>query len=350
MQKFSLRKLPAVTLALIGVWVFLRFLLPVLLPFLLAALLALAAEPLVSLLHEKLKLPRAASAAIGVTIALLIAVLLTLSLCAILIRQVGSLAGVLPDLEGAVLNGMGSLERWMLNMAEKAPDGIRSVVSHSVSNMFSGGSALLDRLTETLLALATTVLKGLPDSALGLGTWVLASFMISSRLPKIKDAIAARLPQSWQEEYLPQLRAVRSSFGGWLLAQGKLVAVTFGVLTAGFLLLRIAHPLLWAAVICLVDILPVLGTGTVLIPWGLVCFLQGDTLRGIGLLGIYGVVSLLRSVLEPRLVGKQLGLDPLTTLLSLYAGYRFWGLMGMVFAPVLAALTAQILRAHENKT
>lgn len=349
MQKNSLKKLPFVALAVVGAWIFLRYLLPVLTPFLLAALLALAAEPLVMVLHSRLKFPRTVAAAIGVTVALLIAILLLVSVFALLIRQMGSLAGVLPDLEDAAMNGLSALEQWILGMAQKAPDGIRSVVSHSVSNMFSNGSALLDRVMERLLALASVVLKGLPDSALGLGTWVLASFMISARLPKIKNWLSSIVPESWQQTYVPQLRAVKSSFGGWLLAQGKLVGVTFLVLTAGFFLLRIEHPVLWAAVTCIVDILPILGTGTVLIPWGIVCFLQGDTLRAVGLLGIYGVVALLRSVLEPRLVGKQLGLDPLTTLLAIYAGYRFWGLLGMVFAPVLAALVVQILSAPEKK-
>lgn len=349
MSKNFYRKVRIWAIAAVGAWFVLRFLLPVLAPFLLAALLAFAAEPLVSVLHRKLRLPRTAAAAAGVTVALAIAVLLTVSLCALLIRQMGALAGVLPDLGDTASNGLHALESWMLGMAQKAPDGIRSVLSHSVKNMFSNGSALLDRVIEKLLSMASDLLKGLPDSALGFGTWILASFMISARLPKIKMWLSARLPPSWKETYMPQLLAVKRSFGGWLLAQGKLVGVTFSILTAGFFLLRISHPLLWAAVTCVVDILPVLGTGTVLIPWSIVCFLQGDALRAVGLLGIYAVISLLRSVLEPRLVGKQLGLDPLTTLLAIYAGYRFWGLIGMVFAPVLAALTVQILSAPEKK-
>ena len=89
--------------------------------------------------------------------------------------------------------------------------------------------------------------------------------------------------------------------------------------------------------------LPVLGTGTVLIPWSMVCFLQEDTFRALGLLGIYVFISLLRSVLEPRFVGKQLGLDPLVTLIAIYAGYRLWGLPGMLLAPILAVAATQIL-------
>lgn len=343
MAKFSLRRLPPLVVAVVGIWFSLRYLLPVLMPFLLAALLAFAAEPLVRFLNTKLKCPRVAASAIGVTVALLITVLLTVSLIALLLRQVGTLASVLPDLEDAAINGLNALEQWMLDMAQRAPEGIRSVIHHSVENLFSNSSALLDRVSEKLLTLAATILKGLPDSALSLGTWVLASFMISARLPRIRKYLATRLPEPWQEKYLPQLRTVKSSFGGWLLAQTKLVGVTFVILTTGFFLLGVSHPLLWAGLTCIVDILPVLGTGTVLIPWSVVCFLQADSMRAIGLLGIYAVITLLRSVLEPRLLGKQLGLDPLTTLLALYAGYRFWGLLGMILGPVLAALVAQIV-------
>lgn len=336
------RKTLLLLLILAGIWLGLRFLLPITLPFLLAALLALAAEPLVRSLNRYLRLPRGAAAAVGVTVVLALTVLMLLAFCAFLIRELGALAGVLPDLENATLSGLDALELWLLDLAQKTPKGISPILVHGVEGMFSGGSALLDGLTGRLLNLATSVLKALPDSALGLGTWILASFMISARLPKIRLWIQNHLPKAWHEKYAPYLQTLKKTVCGWLLAQTKLVGITFSILSAGFLLLRIEHPILWAAATCLVDILPVLGTGTVLIPWSLVCFLQNDSLRAIGLLAVYAVISLLRSVLEPRFVGKQLGLDPLITLLAIYAGYRLWGLPGMLLAPILAVTATQI--------
>ena len=349
MSQFSLRKLPITLVILAVLWLGLRYLLPIAMPFLLAALLALAAEPLVHSLHRHVHLPRGLAAAIGVTVALLLTILLLLALCALLVRELGALAGVLPDLESATLSGLDSLEVWLLGMAQKAPDGISPILVHGVEGMFSNGSALLDQVTSRLLTLATSVLKGLPDSALGLGTWILATFMISARLPQIRQWIGSHLPKAWHEQYAPHLKTLKHTLWGWVKAQSKLVGITFCILSAGFLLLQIDHPLLWAGVVCLVDILPVLGTGTVLIPWALVCFLQQDSLRAIGLLAIYAVVSLLRSVLEPRLVGKQLGLDPLITLLAIYAGYHLWGLPGMLLAPILAVAATQILLRPEKR-
>lgn len=349
MSQFSPRKLTIILFILAALWLGLRFLLPIAMPFLLAALLAFAAEPLVHSLHRHLHLKRGLAAAIGVTVALLLTILLLLALCALLVRELGSLAGVIPDLESATLSGLDSLEVWLLGLAQKAPEGISPILVHGVEGMFSNGSALLDQVTSKLLTLATSVLKGLPDSALGLGTWILATFMISARLPKIREWISSHLPKTWHERYAPHLNTLKRTLWGWVKAQSKLVGVTFSILAVGFLLLQITHPILWAGVVCLVDILPVLGTGTVLIPWALVCFLQGDSLRAIGLLAVYAVVSLLRSVLEPRLVGKQLGLDPLITLLAIYAGYRLWGLLGMLLAPILAVAATQIFLRPEKQ-
>ena len=139
------------------------------------------------------------------------------------------------------------------------------------------------------------------------------------------------------------LRRLKHTLGGWLKAQLKLSGITFTVATTGLFLLQIPYAPLWGALIALVDAFPVLGTGAVLVPWSLVSFLQGDHLLAFGLLGLYAAAAVTRTVLEPRLVGKQLGLDPLVTLMALYAGFKLFGLLGMILAPMLAVTTTQLL-------
>ena len=140
---------------------------------------------------------------------------------------------------------------------------------------------------------------------------------------------------------------LKKALGGWLKAQVKLSGVIFLIVTVGFFLLRIHRAMFWAVIVALVDAVPMLGTGTVLIPWCLVCFAQGENVRAMGLLGLYVTAMLTRSALEPKLVGRQLGMNPLLTLLALYAGYRLWGVGGMILAPVLAVVTCQLIRAGE---
>ena len=142
---------------------------------------------------------------------------------------------------------------------------------------------------------------------------------------------------------------MKHAVGGWLLAQLKLAGVTLILLCLGLVLLRVRYALLWALGITVLDAFPILGTGTVLLPWALICFLQGNTPRAIGLLGLYAVISLTRSVLEPKLVGRHLGLDPLAALVALYAGYKLWGIGGMILAPLLAGTALQLVppKKHE---
>ena len=353
-----------------AVWLAAKFLLPLLSPFLLGALLALAAEPMVRFLSQKVHTPRAVSTAIGVSMAFCFLAMLLLILCAFALRQLKNLAGVLPDLESTARSGLALAQTRLLELASHAPQGIRPLLEDNVRTLLADsgsllgirplleknvrtlladGSTLLGKVTAWLLGLAGGLLSHVPDSALGLGTAILSAFLISARLPQIRLWLIRRVPRQQLRSALETARRMRRVLGKWFLAQCKLMSVTFGIVAAGLTLLRIPSSLLWAVLIALVDALPVLGTGTVLVPWSVVCFLQGDTPRALGILGIYVAAAMTRSMLEPKLLGKHLGLDPLVTLLALYIGYRLWGVGGMILAPLLTVAALQ-LRREDNRS
>lgn len=333
----------------LAVWLTSRFLLPLLSPFLLGTLLALAAEPMVGFLNRKLRVPRGISAGIGVGMAFCFLAIAFLLLCAFFVRELGNLAGILPNLEQAAQSGVSLLQGWLLNLAAHTPQGIRSLLQENISAVFSDGAALVNKALHFLLGLAGNLLSHIPDSALSLGTAIISGFMISAKLPKIKQWILRRLPKEKLRPILETAKRVKSVLFGWLTAQFKLMTMTMMILMLGFVILRIPYAPLWAAGIALVDALPVLGTGTILIPWALICFLQQDGARAIGLLGTYVVASMTRSILEPRLLGHHLGLDPLVTLIALYAGYKLWGIGGMILAPMLTVAALQIIPERAPK-
>lgn len=335
--------MPALILA--GIFLSIEYLLPLCLPFLLGAGLAFAAEPMVSFFTRRLHMPRALAAGIGVSMAFSFLALLVLLLAALLLRQIRMIAAVAPDLESTILSGMHALAGWLLQLAGKAPAVLQPSLAQNITQFFSSGSALLEKITAWLLRMASGLLSHVPDSALGIGTAILASFMISSKLPAIRTALRKRLPTGKLRPVLDAAARLKTALGGWLKAQLTLSGITFLVLTVGFVLLGISYAPLVAAMVALVDAFPVLGCGTVLLPWSLAAFLQGGSTRALGLLGLYAAVWLLRSVLEPKLVGRQLGLDPLVTLAALYIGYRLWGFGGMLLAPMFAAAAAQFFPA-----
>ena len=327
----------------------LRFALPIAFPFLLGLGLALAAEPLVNFGCRRLHLPRGICTGLGVSLTFCSMTVLLLLLCAFAVRELGLLTRVLPGWEQTVGRGLILAQTQLLRLTEHTPRAIQPMLRENVTGMFSDGTALLKRAVQYLLGLAGNLLTHVPDSALTLGTGIISAFMISGKIPKIRSFVRKQLSRPRLQPLVRSVRNLRSALGNWLLAQLKLTGVSAVILFLGLVLLNIPYALFWALGICLVDAFPVLGTGTVLLPWALLAYLQGDTPRAIGMVGIYCIISVLRSVLEPKLVGKQLGLDPLITLICLYAGYKLWGLLGMLFAPLLAVTAMQVLPQKNEK-
>lgn len=334
-----------------AVWLSVRYLLPLFSPFVLGAVLALAAEPMVGFLHRKAHVPRPVSSGIGVSMAFCFVAMLLLILCAFVIRELGMLTNIIPDLEKTARSGLSLVQNWLLQLSEHTPQTVQPLLQKNVTTFFSDGAAMLDKAVGYLLGLAGNILSHIPDSALTLGTAIISAYLISAKLPKIRTWFLRRFPKEKLRSLLETVRKLKKVICGWLLAQLKLLGVTFTILLLGFVILKIPYALLWAFGVCVVDAFPVLGTGTVLLPWSLVCLLQEDTARAIGIAGIYIVVSLTRSMLEPKLLGRHLGLDPLVTLMAMYAGYKIWGIGGMIFAPMLTVAATQILpeRTQDDK-
>lgn len=341
----GIRKTAVLFLYILGIWLGIQYFLPLFLPFLLGTALALAAEPMVSFLCRRLRIPRSLSSGIGVTGAFCFLTLALIFLLALILREIGILARQLPDLEEAVAEGLSSLSAWVLALIDRLPLSVQDILSRSAAQFFSGSTVFLDQAFGYVLNLASGILVQVPDGALVLGTAVISSYMISAKLPNIRSWIYARISRVRLQKYLDAFRRLKAALWGWLRAQLKLMGITWLILTVSFILLRVPYAPLWAALTALVDALPVLGTGAVLLPWSLICFLQHNTVQAIGLLSTYAAISLTRSIMEPKLVGKQLGLDPLATLAALYAGYKLWGLGGMIIAPVLAVAAVQLIRA-----
>ena len=325
-----------------------KFILPTAMPFLLGALVAVIAEPMVAATQRRLNLSRGWSAGIGVSATLLLLVGLLCVLSAFLLKEIMRLAASLPDLEHTAKDGIGVLKTWLTDLSYAAPDGLQPVLTKAVEGVFSGSGFLMEQTTAQVPGMLSNLLSGVPDSALKIGTGLLAAFMISARLPKLKTSITNHIPKTWKEQYLPALARTKKALGGWLKAQGTLSLLTYGIVCLGFLLLGIPYGFFWALLVALIDAVPMLGTGIILLPWALIRLLQHQPLQGAGLVLIFGAATLTRTTLEPRLVGKQLGLDPLLTLIALYTGYRLWGFWGLLMAPILTAAVKSFLAPPET--
>lgn len=328
--------------AALGAWAFAALLLPVLLPFGIGLGVCMLAEKPVTLLQSRARMPRwlaSGMCVLGLYVLLFGGAFL---LCRLLCGEAAGLVRELPELAEGLRAPMAQVQSRLYALAEKLPDGLGSGLRAGLASFFAGGAGLGAKLYEKLFSWASGVLGKLPDAVLFLVTAVLSSFMLSGELPAIRSWLARTVRPQWREKARRLLGHMRVTLGAWLRAQFKLMGVTFAIVTAGLLLLRVDYPVLDALIITLVDALPVFGTGTILIPWAIVMFLRGKTRTGVGLVIVYGAAALSRQTLEPRLVGRQVGLDPVLTLLALYTGYRLLGVGGMIVFPLSAMLLKQL--------
>lgn len=348
MSRQTIRFVFFLALSLAGIWLFMGYLLPIGLPFLLGTILALAAEPAVKVLSQRLHLPRSGASGIAVSAVFLLSATVLTFLLALLVRQSQHLVDVLPQLADTITQAMQQLQQWLTELTNRLPPALRPLAGGLTSGIFTNGSAILEQAAMQIPKLVTGLLGMLSSGMLGLITGIISAYMISGRMPALQCWWQTHQPQHWQETWLPALKTIRKALAGWLLAELKLAGIAFVIMLAGFWLLGIQNALVLSALITLVDAFPILGVGTVLAPWAMICLLQQEVARGIGLLAIYGVVWVSRSILEPKLVGKGLGLDPLVTLIAIYAGWKLWGILGMLLAPILALTVTQILKQMER--
>ena len=324
----------------LGCWFLLRFAVPFVLPFGIGWALAALVQPQIRFLTGKLHLPRKAASAISVTGGLVLLGVTAAGIFGLLCREAAVLARGIPDAVETLSERAELWQQWALGLAARMPPVWKEPLGRGIKELFTGGSVLVEKAAGLLLALAGKAVGGISGGAFAAATAVLASFLISVQYPVLRKKVEES--GLWRDKIRPVLGRLREVFGSWLRAQLRLSGITFGIVTGGFLLLRVEQPILWAALTAVVDAVPMLGTGAVLVPMALLSFLWGNRVRTLGLLGIYTAAAVTRSMLEPKLIGKQLGLNPLLTLFAIYAGYRLWGIGGMILSPMLTVLAFRL--------
>lgn len=212
----------------------------------------------------------------------------------------------------------------------------------------SAAESAVSSLAAELAGTVGGMLSKMPSILLFLAVAVISGFYFCAELEDINAFLAGIFPKKVQIG-LPRLkRQAAGTAMRYLRASLTLLLLTAAELYFGFLILGVDYSLLLALTVAVVDILPVLGVWTVLVPWALVELLMRHYFVGVGLLILYAVVSLLRQIAEPRIVGKSLGVHPLVTLISTYVGYKLLGFLGMLLSPFVALALSCVIRAHRR--
>lgn len=327
---------------IVGLWLTATLLLPIGLPFLLGWLLSRAAKPPAAWLQKRAHAPARLASFLTVTVVCLAVAAGLFLLGRSAVTGLERLAKQLPAFLSSLEQPLADLQGKLLRLTDSLPASAAAAAAQWLSRLFEGGSVIAGTVSERVLRFAGDVLSCLPDCFLFLLTTLLSAYLFASQHDQLLNAVRRRVPEDWFDRFRAVSGRLKTALGGYCKTQLRLSGVTALLLAVGLLVLRVPHAPLTALVIACIDALPVFGSGTVLIPWSIVSYLRGDSFLAVGLLALYAVAALTRAFLEPRFLGRQIGMHPLLTLLSLYAGYRLFGFLGMILLPIGVILLKQL--------
>lgn len=308
-------------------------------PFIIAFAVATSIEPLITLLMKKVRLPRKVASAISVLLVLSVITLLLLLLFSRLYKEAVSLSKTQPEYLKEIYQNIMGLIKKASDIYIGLPEELTSNIDNMVSNLSDSISGILDSFVKGLYNTAVSI----PQILIFILVTILSTYFLSSDREKIYGFIKHNLPESWLDKVLSIKNDMFMALFGYIKAQLILMTITFSELSMGFFIIGMKHFILLGLVISLIDAFPILGTGGVLIPWSIYELLTGDYKMAVSLLVLYVVVLVIRQLIEPKVLGEQIGLHPLVTLMSMYLGLQFLGFVGLIVGPVTVLLFKNII-------
>lgn len=311
-----------------GVYLTFRFLLPLVIPFLIAYLGAGLMAPMVHFLQHKLHFNRGFATVIVGLLFFLFLGTAGLWLVHKLAEEAGRLIRNLGDLEEA----LNTYLRQICCEAEAnfglKPDTIYLAASSGIDRLVS---TVEEEAMPLVMSNSLPIVKALFEGIAVVFITLISMLMICKDYEVLQERRERML---FAEEIDGMVKKVSSAMGAYVKTQGILMLITAAICVVGLFILKNPYALLLGLTIAVLDALPFIGTGIIFIPWAVLVGVMGDWKLCIGLLVVYGVCYLVRELLEPKLMGKQIGMTSLEMIISMYIGIRLFGLSGVILGPV----------------
>ncbi len=351
LPKESYKRIPILVLyaavALFFGYVFLKFLLPALMPFFIAWVIALLLQNIINKLYDKARIPKKLSAFVLV---LLVAAALA-AICYLLIKRVYGELSIFaenasdfltkahedPEFAAKWIKRIDSavpflnIERWLTNVWKNIDVRLENATVSIITN-----------LTSKILPILGDIITFVPEALMYIFVIVFSSYYFAVDFDKINRLIIRIMPKGARRYASAAKKEMSGTLGKLLKAYGLIIIITFTELFIFLSIIGVKYSLIIAFFISLIDILPVLGTGTVLIPWGLALIILGQTGKGAAILGAYAFITIAREIIEPKIIGKSIGIHPLAALAAMYAGLKLFGIVGMFVLPLSVMLIKNI--------
>lgn len=336
-----------VYIALIGglIYVGVNYFLTLLFPFILGFIFAYAARKICRRIFnsDSNRYRQLTLAAIYLIIVVVIYLLVSLG-----INKLGDFITTLPNFYRTTVDPyINSLESTIMSYTSSLPANVSQVLAPLTDGLFDGLKSIISTITGGLVNITGNIIAVAPNAFVSIIVVLVASFYIVSDYESIISWCKSSIPS----KYLDVLYEIKDFIENVLLkilsSYLSIMFITFLELLIGFSIIKLNNGPMWAVIISFLDILPVLGVGTVLIPWGVSSLITGRFLLGIELLVLYVIITVVRNIIEPRFVGTNLNLHPLAALMSMIVGLRLFGAIGMFGLPL--AISFFVTRSKKNQ-
>lgn len=316
-------------------------------PFLIAFILAIILEPLIRYLMKKFNLKRKISSIIVFTISISIIISLIILGTSLLIQEVSELIKGFNQDYDKIYNSINNIinkidlsklnipQEWIITIQKQAITLIEKI-SQVLKNILDNTVIFISKLPQIIIYIVITLL---------------ALYFITTDKIYIIDQLEHHLPRLWVKKILQHIKNLTTSLGKYIRAQLVLVAISFIISLIGFYILKIIgfslkYPLLIAIFIAFIDLLPIFGSGTIMLPWSIYLGCIGNLRYAISILVLWIIMSIIRQLIEPRIVSNQIGIHPIFTLVAMYTGFKFLGVIGLFIGTLILIIIKNIFASN----
>ena len=330
------------------VLLFLFLLLPKILgffmPFVIGWIVAMIANPLVKFLEKKVKILRKHSSAIIIVVVVALIVGAFYLIIAALVKEVRSLSDDLPNIFTQVEARLQELSSRVSEITASLPVSLQNIINNLLNGISENITNFNSEENEMTISMAGTFAKSIAEIFLMIIVTILSAYFFIAKRDELINGLKKNVPNSVNNGWVIIYDNFKTAVGGYFKAQFKIMFIIIAIMFIGFEILEVGYSFLLAFGIALLDLLPVFGTGAVLWPWAIADMLMGNYIRAIGLVVIYLICQIVKQILQPKMVGDSIGISPLATLVFMYIGYRFYGVLGMILGIPIGMVIVNLYR------
>ena len=305
-------------------------------PFILAYFVSIIANKLADAFEKRFHLPRRIAAILVIIITVGVLGSIVGGIIWKIVDEIKQILENFPVIYANISNFWNDLSENMSDIVERMPEGVQSAFDNMYEQFMMGFANIVKDIK--LLQTAGNFAKSLPSALISSITFILSLYFMVADAKEIRAFFRRNIPESAQIRVRQLKDELKRYVGGYVKAQLIIMCFAFLILLVGLLILDVKYALLIALVVAIFDALPFFGSGAVLIPWAVIEFFMGSPARGVGFLIIYLSVLFLRQMIEPKIVGDNIGMHPLLTLISMYTGYKVFSIGGLILGPLTLTL------------